>query len=114
LAVALSSLTTDFRNRNPTFSLADMSAQPPALPSPLQAGPRACPWNGLTFRKFLQLQRPNHSHGRFTGEQNATMKDDDDTPLFYGESLAMLVIGAVFILAVLGAVAWAVWHFLSK
>ncbi|HEV7446546.1 MAG TPA: hypothetical protein VGO18_28515 [Steroidobacteraceae bacterium] len=42
------------------------------------------------------------------------MKNDEDGPLFYGESLAMLVIGAVLVLAVIGAVVWAAWHFLSK
>lgn len=42
------------------------------------------------------------------------MKNDEDEPLFYGESLAMLVIAALLVLVVIGAMVWTVWHFLSK
>jgi hypothetical protein len=41
------------------------------------------------------------------------MKDDEYRPLFYGESLAVLFIATVLFPAVIGALVWAGWYFIS-
>jgi hypothetical protein len=42
------------------------------------------------------------------------MKDDENGPLFYNESLAVLVIATVLFPALIGAVVWAGWHLVAE
>jgi hypothetical protein len=42
------------------------------------------------------------------------MKDNEDGPLFYSESLAVLAIATVLFPVVIGTLVWAAWQLISK